>query len=60
MPVEYLVISLEGRGEWSTRDIYLSRQATPILDTAGNTIGALPDKGHNYAAIIGVTAHIGN
>jgi len=60
MPVEYLVISLEGRGEWSTRDIYLSRQATPILDTAGETIGALPDKGHNYAAIIGVTAHIGN
>ena len=27
-PVEYLVISLEGRGEWATRDIYYSRSAT--------------------------------
>jgi hypothetical protein len=56
MPVEYLVISLEGRGEWSTRDIYYSRSA--ITDT---TTGELvPNKGHNYAAILGFTAHIGN
>ena len=56
MPVEYLVISLEGRGEWSTRDIYYSRSA--ITDT---TTGELvPNKGHNYAAILEFTAHIGN
>ena len=59
-PVEYLVISLEGRGEWATRDVYLSRQAAPILDASCATVGFMPDKGHNYAAIIGVTAHIGN
>jgi hypothetical protein len=56
MPVEYLVISLEGRGEWATRDVYFSRAAT-VDDTTGLLV---PDKGHNYAAIIGVTAHIGN
>lgn len=56
MPVEYLVISLEGRGEWATRDVYFSRAAVTD-DTTGEL---LPDKGHNYAAIIGVTAHIGN
>jgi hypothetical protein len=56
MPVEYLVISLEGRGEWATRDVYFSRSA--ITDT---TTGLLvPNKSQNYAAIIGVTAHIGN
>ena len=56
MPVEYLVISLEGRGEWATRDVYFSR-AAEVDDATGQLI---PNKGHNYAAIIGVTAHIGN
>lgn len=61
MPVEYLVISLEGRGEWATRDVYFSRAASPITDPdSGDVVGFIPDKGHNYAAIIGVTAHIGN
>jgi len=55
-PVEYLVISLEGRGEWATRDIYYSRSA--LTDTTTGEL--IPNKGHNYAAIVGVTAHIGN
>lgn len=54
-PVEYLVISLEGRGEWSTRDIYFSRSAT----TDANDV-LIPNEKMNYAAILGVTAHIGN
>lgn len=56
MPAEYLVISLEGRGEWATRDVYFSRNAT--VDTTSGLL--VPDKGHNYAAILGVSAHIGN
>jgi hypothetical protein len=56
LPVEYLVISLEGRGEWATRDVYFSR-TSQVDDTTGELI---PNKGHNYAAILGVTAHIGN
>jgi hypothetical protein len=56
LPVEYLVISLEGRGEWATRDIYFSRSAQ--VDTTTDVL--IPNKGHNYAAILGVTAHIGN
>jgi len=55
-PVEYLVISLEGRGEWATRDIYYSRSA--LTDTTTGEL--IPNKGHNYAAIVGFTAHIGN
>ena len=55
-PVEYLVISLEGRGEWSKRPVYFSRDA--IVDA---TTGALvANRKNNYAAILGVTAHIGN
>ncbi|MGB8221591.1 MAG: outer membrane beta-barrel protein [Polyangiales bacterium] len=54
-PVEYLVLSLEGRGEWSTRDIYFSRSAT--TDTNGVLV---PNKTQNYAVILGVSAHIGN
>jgi hypothetical protein len=47
-----LVISLEGRGEWTTRPVYLSR-TTDLADPATY-------RKNNYAAIIGVTAHIGN
>jgi hypothetical protein len=55
-PVEYLVLSLEGRGEWNTRDIYFSRQAVADA-TTGDLI---PNKGQNYSAILGFTAFIGN
>ena len=55
-PVEYLVLSLEGRGEWSTRDIYLERNG-PVDPTTGDL---LPSRSQNYAAILGFTAYIGN
>jgi hypothetical protein len=55
-PVEYLVISLEGRGEWATRELYYSRSAL----TDPITGDLIANKKHNYAAILGVTAHIGN
>jgi hypothetical protein len=55
-PVEYLVITLEGRGEWATRDMYFSRSAL----TDAMTGDLIANKKHNYAAIVGFTAHIGN
>ena len=55
-PVEYLVITLEGRGEWATRDMYYSRSAL----TDAMTGDLIANKKHNYAAIVGFTAHIGN
>jgi hypothetical protein len=55
-PVEYLVISLEGRGEWSKRPVYFSRDA--IVDATTGALAA--NRKNNYAAILGVTAHIGN
>jgi hypothetical protein len=55
-PVEYLVLSLEGRGEWSTRDIYYSR-TSPVDPT---TDMLLPNKSQSYAVILGASAHIGN
>ena len=51
-PVEYLVLSLEGRGEWSTRSIYLSR-TTDVADPTTY-------RKSNYAGILGFTAYIGN
>ncbi|UCF45937.1 MAG: outer membrane beta-barrel protein [Myxococcales bacterium] len=59
-PVEYLVISLEGRGEWAQREVYFSRSATTVIDPVTMEEVLVPNKGHNYAAILGVTAHIGN
>ena len=59
-PVEYLVISLEGRGEWATRDVYFSRSAATITDPVTMEDIVVPNKKHNYSAILGVTAHIGN
>ena len=53
-PVEYLVISLEGRGEWATREMYFSRSG---VDPMGVPVA---NKKQNYAAIVGFTAHIGN
>ena len=55
-PVEYLVLSLEGRGEWNTREIYFSR--TSMEDTVTGEL--IPNKTQNYAAILGFTAYIGN
>lgn|GEM_PF-1259003 len=55
-PVEYLVLSLEGRGEWSTRDVYYSRSS--LTDT--ETGALIPNKTQNYAVILGVSGHIGN
>ena len=50
-PVQYLVLSLEGRGEWNTREIYFARSS--VLENG-------PLKKQNYAAILGFTAYIGN
>jgi hypothetical protein len=55
-PSQFLVISLEGRGEWATRAVFLSRNAQ--VDTTSGAV--LADKKSNYAAIIGMTAYIGN
>ena len=56
-PVEYLVLSLEGRGEWVSKaaPIYYSRTSTTDADGV-----LIPNKSHNYAAILGFTAFIGN
>ncbi|MGB3051797.1 MAG: outer membrane beta-barrel protein [Polyangiales bacterium] len=54
-PVQYLVLSLEGRGEWNTREIYFSRSSLVGAAATGD-----PNKKQNYAAILGFTAFIGN
>ena len=54
-PVQYLVMSLEGRGEWATRNTYFSRDA--VVDTAGVVIA---DRKQLYSLILGFTAFIGN
>ena len=54
-PVQYLVLSLEGRGEWNTREIYFSRSSLVGAAATGD-----PNKKQNYAAILGFTAYIGN
>ncbi|MFW2387687.1 MAG: outer membrane beta-barrel protein [Polyangiales bacterium] len=50
-PIQYLVLSLEGRGEWNTREIYNARST--ILEGG-------PQKKQNYAVILGFTAYIAN
>ncbi len=57
-PVEYLVLSIEGRGEWVSKaaPIYYSRSAL----TDPTTGDLIPNKRQNYAAILGFTAYIGN
>jgi len=60
-PVEYLVLSLEGRGEWTSRPTYLSRSAIAITDpVTGDILGYTPNRRNNYSVILGVSAHIGN
>ena len=55
-PVEYLVLSLEGRGEWATRDTYFSRSA--LTDPA--TMELIANEKQYYSIILGVSGHIGN
>ncbi|MBT8481652.1 MAG: outer membrane beta-barrel protein [Myxococcales bacterium] len=57
-PVQYLVLSLEYRGEWTSAAdrVYYSRAA---LDPTTGELGA-PDKRANHALILGFTAYIAN
>jgi hypothetical protein len=59
-PVEYLVLSLEGRGEWNTREIYYARNGPTIVDPDTMEEVLQPSKKANYSAILGFTAYIGN
>lgn len=54
-PVEYLVLSLEGRGEWATRDIYFARDATVDADDV-----LIANRDTYYSVILGISGHIGN
>ena len=55
-PVQYLVLSLEYRGEWTSEAnrIYYSRAVLASADPS------IPDKRHNHAVIFGFTAYISN
>jgi hypothetical protein len=55
-PVEYLVMSLEGRGEWATRNTYFSRNGP----TDPTTMELLANKKQYYSVILGFSGHIGN
>jgi hypothetical protein len=59
-PVEYLVLSLEGRGEWNTREIYFARNGPTSVDPETMEEILEPSKKANYSAILGFTAFIGN
>jgi len=57
-PVEYLVLSLEGRFEAAGENVYFSRSSTE--DPAFPEFGILPDRQRFWGIILGATAHIGN
>jgi hypothetical protein len=59
-PVEYLVLSLEGRIEGAGTDIYYSRSSPMTLDPETMEEVIQPNRNKYYGAILGVTAHIGN
>jgi hypothetical protein len=59
-PVEYLVLSLEGRGEWTSRDVYYSRNSPVTTDPDTMEQIIQPNQRKNYAAILGFSAYIGN
>lgn len=59
-PVQYLVLSLEGRAEFNTREIYFSRSAPTTVDPETMEDVLVADKKQNYAAILGFSAYIGN
>ncbi len=54
-PVEYLVLSLEGRFEAAGENIYLSRSSVEDVDMI-----VQPDRNRYWGLILGATAHIGN
>ncbi|MEM7436330.1 MAG: outer membrane beta-barrel protein [Myxococcota bacterium] len=58
-PAEYLVLSLEGRGEWTTRNTYFSRNA-PIETDADGLETVIADRDKYYSIILGISGHIGN
>lgn len=59
-PVEYLVLSLEGRVEGAGVDIYFSRSSPTVTDPVTGEDILQPNKKIYGAVILGVTAHIGN
>jgi len=59
-PIEYLVLSLEGRMEGAGSEIYFSRSSPMIVDPETMQQVLQPDRKRYYGAILGVTAHIGN
>jgi len=54
-PVEYLVLSLEGRFEAAGENIYFSRSSVEDVDMI-----VQPDRKRYWGLILGATAHIGN
>lgn len=59
-PVEYLVLSLEGRIEGAGAQIYYSRSSPTIVDPETMQQVLQPDQKKYYGVVLGVTAHIGN
>ena len=57
-PIEYLVLSLEGRVEGSENDIYFSRNFTTT--TEDGVVSPVPNEKFYGAVIVGATAHFGN
>ncbi|MDH3727299.1 MAG: porin [Myxococcales bacterium] len=59
-PVEYLVLSLEGRVEGAGENIYFTRSSPTFTDPATGEDILQPNEKIYGAVILGVTAHIGN
>ena len=59
-PVEYLVLSLEGRLEGAGEQIYYSRSSPTIMDPDTMEEILEPNKKIWWGLIVGATAHIGN
>ena len=59
-PVEYLVLSLEGRVEGAGEDIYFTRNSPTVMDPVTMEEVIVPDKKTYWSLILGATAHIGN
>jgi hypothetical protein len=59
-PVEYLVLSLEGRIEGAGSDICFSRISLTTIDPETMQEFLQPNEKKYYGALLGVTAHIGN
>jgi hypothetical protein len=59
-PVQYLVLSLEGRVEGAGENLYFSRSSTSVTDPATMEEILVPDRKRYWGIILGATAHIGN